>query len=258
MTRKNSVVRLAAVPAVVALLGATVSACNDSGTNVPASFTGDVELLTEVGDVLPTSEGVTVEISGPGGIQTQLTGEDGSFAFVDLDPGTYDLQFSKPGFGTQQANRVRLGNVEGQASLPEISSVEIVGLELSPRLCNNIPCLDMVIKARNAFPEGMTRRIFRAVLGPVSRVSTTDYPESFFLIVPSDDPGITQVADTTFMSLLGVSSLYMAQLPVEAEIRILFYGSTENLGATYRDPISGLTVYPDLSTTFADETFINP
>jgi hypothetical protein len=243
MIPRNPGFRLAAIPAVLSLLGATLASCSDSGTNVRASFTGEVELLTEVGDVLPSADGVTVEIAGPGGVQTQITGEDGSFAFDDLDPGIYDLVFSKPGFGIQLANRIRLGNVEGQASLPEISSVEIVALELSPRLCNNVPCLDM---------------IFRAFLGPVSRVSTTDYPESFFLIVPSDDPGITQVADTTLIALQGVSSLYMAQLPVEAEIRMLFHGSTENFGATYRDAVSGLTVYPDLSTTFADETFINP
>jgi hypothetical protein len=258
MIPRNPGFRLAAIPAVLSLLGATLASCSDSGTNVRASFTGEVELLTEVGDVLPSADGVTVEIAGPGGVQTQITGEDGSFAFDDLDPGIYDLVFSKPGFGIQLANRIRLGNVEGQASLPEISSVEIVALELSPRLCNNVPCLDMVIKARNAFPVGVSRRIFRAFLGPVSRVSTTDYPESFFLIVPSDDPGITQVADTTLIALQGVSSLYMAQLPVEAEIRMLFHGSTENFGATYRDAVTVLTLYSALSTTFADETFINP
>lgn len=250
--------RLFTLSATILLAGAALGACSDSGTNVTASFFGEVELLAENGSAFPTAEGVTVSVSGPGGVQTRVTGEDGAFSFSDLEPGIYDLDFSKPGFGNQKANRIRLGNVEGQASLPELSSIEILALELSPRLCGDAPCLDMVIKTRNAFPEGITRRIFRAFIGTVGRLSTTDYPEMLPLVVPSDDPGISVVADTTIFSLQGVTSFYMGQLPPDVELRMLLYGSTENASATYRDPISGLTVFPDLSTTFADEQFTNP
>jgi hypothetical protein len=78
------------------------------------------------------------------------------------------------------------------------------------------------------------------------------------LVVPFDDPAITVAGDTTIFALQGVTSFYMAQLPPDVELRMLFYGSTENASATYRDPVTGLTVFPDLSATFADEEFVNP
>ena len=69
---------------------------------------------------------------------------------------------------------------------------------------------------------------------------------------------VTQRGDTTFFDIRGVSSLFMSGLPPDVELRLLLYGSTENQTVTYRDPVTGLIVFPDLSPTFGDEEFINP
>lgn len=60
------------------------------------------------GDRLP---GVTVTLSGPSGDQIQVTGAEGEFRFLGLDPGNYSIEANLEGFGTviYEAVNIRLG-----------------------------------------------------------------------------------------------------------------------------------------------------
>src|SRR5690348_15126067 len=55
------------------------------------------------GSALP---GVTVTLTGPGAPQTFITDATGSFHFLNLSPGTYNLKADLAGFGTSARNGI--------------------------------------------------------------------------------------------------------------------------------------------------------
>jgi hypothetical protein len=257
-----TLVRFSPAVALLFIGGLVLSACDIGSPSEPtASINGVVRLYDELGEVLPGAEGVLVSLRDQASGETvmQTTEGDGQFAFSDLTPSFYDLEVSKDGFGEQKAFRLNLGSVNATVGLPEVSSLEILSMEVSANLCNGTPCLDIDVATRNAFPEGFARRIFRGYLGPTTLpVTPTDYRESFAFAVPADDPGVTQSADTTFFAIRGLFNEYLLGIPSGSEMRLLLYGATENQGLSYPDRDRVLSIYTDLSPTFGDETFILP
>lgn len=236
----------------------TMTACGSDSTGASASLSGSVRLLLETGANAPDQSGAVVELRGPSGTLTQTTDSIGAFSFTGLEKGTYQAEFRKEGYGTIEASTLNLGSLEAQARLPQLSSVEILHLVTDPRLCNAVPCLDITIRTLNAFPEGVTRRIFRAYYGLVNRTDITDYLASFIMIVPSDDPGISIAGDTTIISLRGISDQTLAALAPDVELEFFLYGATENYTISWVDRNTGLPIYVDLSEGFGRTEFVTP
>lgn len=261
MLSTPTLIRFSPVVPLLLAGGLLLGACDGSPSEPTASLNGVVRLYDELGAVLPGSEGVLVSLrdQASGDSFMQTTGADGLFSFSDLTPSHYDLELSKDGFGEQKAFRLNLGSVTATAGLPEVSSLEILSMEVSARLCNGTPCLDIDLATRNAFPEGFTRRIFRAYVGPTTLPNTpTDYQSSSAFAVPADDPGVTQSADTTFFAIRGLFLDYLLGIPSASEMRFLLHGATENQSLSYPDRDNVLSIYTDLSPTFGEGTFINP
>jgi hypothetical protein len=261
MVSSPALVRFSPVVPLVLAAGLGIGACDFSPSEPTASLNGVVRLYDELGQVLPESEGVFVSLrdQASGELFEQTTGEDGVFSFPNLTPSRYDLELSKDGFGEQKAFGQNLGSANATAGLPQLSSLEILSMDVSAGVCTGTPCLDIDLATRNASPEGFTRRVFRAYLGPTTLPNTpTDYQESFAFVVEADDPGVTQSADTTFFAIRGLFVDYLLGIPSATEVLFLLHGSTENQSLSYSNKDRTLSIYSDLSSTFGDETFINP
>jgi hypothetical protein len=89
--------------------------------------TGEIigKVIDESGGVLP---GVTVTLRGPAiqGAQTDVTSETGTYRFPVLPPGTYELEYVLPGFGTVKREGIQIAvgsTVELEVAL-KVSSLE--------------------------------------------------------------------------------------------------------------------------------------
>jgi hypothetical protein len=80
-----------------------------SGTAAAQEFRGRINgvVTDNTGAVLP---GVTVTATSPAMIQpqVQITGEDGTYRFIALNPGLYELTYELPGFGTVKREGIRV------------------------------------------------------------------------------------------------------------------------------------------------------
>lgn len=113
----------------LALLGVAFAGCAESsdGGPVEESTAIDEELVATddtgvirgvvVDDTITPIQGASVTISGLGA-ETE-TGDDGSFGFSELDPGTYFLEVRKPGYDARQSS----AEVQAGVSLPDITRI---------------------------------------------------------------------------------------------------------------------------------------
>lgn len=126
------------------LLTLFLNSCTKDEVNLVGNIYGKI---TSTFDGEPLS-GVSVTIT-PGGRST-LTGSDGSFNFVDCEPGQYNIQAQKTGFKT---NYKQVSILSGQTSVVDISlepTVESTNMVVYPTelvFDNNIDVL--VIKVKN-------------------------------------------------------------------------------------------------------------
>jgi len=84
--------------------------CLTAGSVFAQRLTG--KITGTVSDADATAlPGVTVEISSPslmGGVQAQITSDEGSYRFINLPPGTYKLVFKLEGFQTLERENIKL------------------------------------------------------------------------------------------------------------------------------------------------------
>ena len=108
------------------------------------------------GGVLP---GATVEVrDAAGGVQTAFAGGDGMYS-VSLQPGTYDVTISLPGFQTfvRQGVRVAAGamlTMDAQLGVEFAESVAVVGTRAEPRSITASPVPVDVIRAQDFVSQG--------------------------------------------------------------------------------------------------------
>ena len=99
--------------AAILLLGAGFALAQENTGNVYVKVT-DTE-----GNPLP---GVTVEISGFGATQTQVTGSSGDVRYLKLDPGNWQLKASLDGFSTVEYPAVNVRIARSTSIEVEMSS----------------------------------------------------------------------------------------------------------------------------------------
>ena len=84
--------------------------CLMVGSVFAQRLTGKITGTVSDADVTPLP-GVTVEISSPslmGGVQAQITTDEGHYRFINLPPGTYKLVFKLEGFQTLERGNIKL------------------------------------------------------------------------------------------------------------------------------------------------------
>lgn len=126
-----------------------LGACSNSEYDLQGSVRGHIVNALDEEPI----QGVSVTIS-PGG-KSAITGSDGYFEFLDLEPGQYSLQAQKAEFKT---NYKQLSVVSGQVTsgdlsltpLQTTSSIEISPLQLDFGLSNT----EMVANIRNTGNSG--------------------------------------------------------------------------------------------------------
>src|SRR5215210_4183033 len=102
------------------------------------TLTGTVR--DDSGAVLP---GVTVEASSPALIEktrAAVTDDTGQYRVIDLQPGTYSLTFTLPGFSTVKRENVQLS---GSQTLTIPISMKVGGLEETITVSGETPVVDV-------------------------------------------------------------------------------------------------------------------
>ena len=139
--------------------------------------TGNVygKVVDQSGAVLP---GASVTISGEAGSRTSVTGSDGTFRFLNLDPSEYTVSVAMPGFGT--ANRkitVQTGlsatldvamKVGGQAETVEVTA-ESPLVDVKKRGTSaNLTAQDLIDTPNSRDPWGIMNQVAGALVDRVN------------------------------------------------------------------------------------------
>ena len=139
--------------------------------------TGNVygKVVDQSGAVLP---GASVTISGEAGSRTSVTGSDGTFRFLNLDPSEYTVSVAMPGFGT--ANRkitVQTGmsatldvamRVGGQAETVEVTA-EAALVDVKKRgTSSNLTAQDLQDVPTSRDPWGVMNQVAGAMVDRVN------------------------------------------------------------------------------------------
>lgn len=106
------------------------SACSED----PEDSTGNIYGLVIDNITSDPLEGVVVKIV-PGGTSTN-TYADGSFEFVDLQPGSYTLQFSKSGYAQTSVSVDVIAGVNHSISVPMHKSTQVAEITINPSSLN--------------------------------------------------------------------------------------------------------------------------
>ncbi len=141
------------------------------------------------GGVLP---GVTVEVrDAAGGVQTAFTGGDGTYS-VSLQPGTYDVTISLPGFQAfvREGVSVAAGamvTVDAQLGVEFAETVAVVGTRAEPRSITASPVPVDVITAQDFVSQGdidLTNQLRTVV--PSFNVNTQPISDAATIVRPAN------------------------------------------------------------------------
>jgi hypothetical protein len=156
-----------------------------------ASLTGTVRDAS--GGVLP---GVTVEASSPALIEkvrAAVTDGSGQYRIVDLQPGTYSLSFTLPGFSTVKRENIAL---TGSQTLTIAAELRVGGLEETITVTGETPVVDVQNATRQVVMRAETIQSIPATRAAGALLNAT--------------PGIV-VADTTGAALSPTMTAFNAR-----------------------------------------------
>ena len=231
---------------VMALLMAAAG-CLDASTSPAPTISGLVTLRSESGVPLVDASGVRILLLADGAGTVVTTGADGQFA-LEARPGVaYRLEAERAGFATIVATNVVAGGAPLGLSLPERSSAVPTAVTASREPCGTVDCLALDITADHAFTPTIRRRLFRAFIGPLPGLTSTQYDQSLVLIVPDDQPDLVREGDRVVIPLRLLHGVDFARHPADSTLGVLVFGATENFAAAYTDPVTGRAIFADLS-----------
>lgn len=216
--------------------------------NSPAALTGilrgSVQVWNDKTTSLTDRSGVTVNIENLSGKST-TTAADGSFQFTDLPYDTYDLTFSRSGYGTKKVFGVKLsGTTSGTTvNMPTVqfgalSTTTITALAIVNTTFNGGPGVTYSYSVSPA-PSTSNRAYVRAFLGTTNAVSGTNYAAYSIL---------NSASNNNINGGFAASELYAMGFTAGQPVFIKLYGDSYQSN-DYDDPLSGKTVFPNLNPT---------
>ena len=240
-------VNLRPVLASVAMLITLITSCSkDESTPSVLSGTlrGSVQVWNDKTTSLTDKSGVTVTIENISG-KTTSTAADGSFQFADLPYDTYDLAFSKSGYGTRKVFGVKLsGTTSGTTvnmttvQFGALSTTTITSLSIVNNTYNSGPGVTYSYSV-SPVPSTSSRAYVRAFLGTTNAVSNTNYTAFSTL---------NSASNNNVNGGFTASELYAMGFTAGQTVFIKLYGDSYQSN-DYDDPLTGKTVFPNLNPT---------
>ncbi|MFM2139613.1 MAG: hypothetical protein RJA57_1920 [Bacteroidota bacterium] len=227
---------------------------NDNTPPATGSLSGTVQTwddkLTSTTDVA----GITVTITNLTGVST-TTDANGRYTFNNLPFDTYDLSFSKGGYGTYRVFGISHANTGSQTptQVPLVaygkqSTTTVTGLSVNGSSLNGEPGVTFAYNL-NPAPSTASRAFVRYFLGTTSDVSSNNYRAFSQLSNFSNLSNITGFTQSQLIAM-GFSS--------GQTVFVRMYGDSWRSN-DYFDPNLGRQVFPNINpTTVAAISFVVP
>ena len=221
-----------------------ISACGKDDDPTPTVSKGIISGTVDVYDDKLTSlsdkSGFTVTISNLSG-KTAVTDAAGKFTFTDVPYDSYDLSFSKTGYGTYKSfgvNHQSSSSIIPTVSLGAVSTTSVTALAFANNTYNGSPGVSYIYSTSPS-PTTLNRGYVRVFFGSTSAVSSTNY------INFSSTRGN---ASNNITGGFTADELYGLGLKPGQTVFLKLYGESVFSNA-YDDPATGKFVFPNLNTT---------
>lgn len=215
-----------------------------SGQNLSGGLFGFVNPVDEQG-APQAKNGVTVTLEGATPI-TATSDANGRFEFTNVRNGTYNLSYSRAGYGT--VRRFGLGHVGGDqpTALGAATLTQIATTVASTTTATINPSAGAVVlnfTLSKPAPANTWRYAVLASSTPTATAATSTLISGGGITV-----GGSPVASYPGNSIIDKSNLINAGFPSGSTVYLTVYGSPNNI-ASYTDPTTGRAVYSSLNTT---------
>lgn len=108
-----------------------ITACTEDPENSTGSISG---VVTEAPGSTEPISGVTVAIVSTG--ESTTTGSDGAFVFYDVQPGNYQLQFSKSGYTTNTRTVSAVAGIDSRCDIQLTRTTATAEIDINPSSLN--------------------------------------------------------------------------------------------------------------------------
>jgi len=214
-----------------------------------ANIIGSVNLYDEGTTLLP-KDGMTVSVDGANSVISSKTNEAGAFTLNNVPFGTYNITFSKTGYGTFKkigvvhANNGSSTVISPSPSLGQKSTTIINGLNVSTS--NNIVTLSIRTVPQ---PTNTAPRYIRVFYSRSSNVSYINYLKYSGIYSHKSNPANLDLTATDFNEMGFVSG---------ERIYVRVYGDSF-WSNDYENTVAGIHEFPNINiTTVAAVSFVVP
>jgi len=219
--------------------------CEEESLQAPESIAystlvGYVITYDEFGAFITDKSDILVEIDGADPYRSAETDEDGGFQIDSIPAGTYDVVFSKSGYGTYKSvGSVFYGNNKSRfvyGYLSERSSTEVYDLSITYEPNSALRISGYI------YPSATTqqRRYVRYFISNTSSVSQKNYI-------------VTSVVTTSTDQFITTFPLDAARFPSGSTVYVKAYGAVYN-ESYYPNIETGLYIYPSVNTNGSSGT----
>jgi len=240
----------------VALLSAGCTSTTDlSPTHT--SLHGSVVLFDELGQVMPSAEGVVVGVLSSSSVYRvqDTTNSAGEFSLEVTEIEGAGLIFEKEGFGQQFRYAVTEDSSLDGVELFQLSSAEVTSVEAQAEDCGDAACFSLELEVDHFFLDGAGRRVFRVFLSSSPDVGPLSYQESQLIFVPNDHPGLEQSGSDAVFQIDGITG-FLTQFSSGNTVHVAVVGATENLSTGYQFDWYDVEFYTDLSPVISKDSFV--
>jgi len=208
------------------------------GPSLKGNVVGFVSLFNEIGIRYATSDGMTVTVEGSNPEIKAISNADGKYELKDVPTGTYNLSFTRTGFGNfKRLSILHIGGTAptnlGNNNLWETAKTTVTNIAVEIKGTSII----LSGKATPVMPAGSStslQRRIRFFFGKDDKVSYLNYFDTFNqLLVP---PG----GDGTFSYTLTNSNI--SKFKTGDKVFIICYGISP-LENAYTDPATNFVIF---------------
>lgn len=201
-------------------------------------ITGQLKLADELGNELGDAGGMIISSGGNFGISAA----DGKYTISNLTTGTYDLTYTKAGFGTYK--RFNTGVIAGSVATV-LNGIDILGQKSTTEITNLFVGFNNIDSTYNIgcsiapVPDTINPRAFRLFFAKTNSVSSQNY-----IYAPSN----TWLSTTASGQITGYprSLLYNNGFSAGENVYIIAYGESMNTNV-YTDPVTNKKVFPNVN-----------
>ncbi len=234
-------------PGPAGAVGAT-GATGAAGQNLTGNLVGYVTVYDEAGNA-GNKAGTTVTIDNQTPALTTTTDAAGRYQFTALKAGTYNLTFSRTGYGTyKRAGVVHVGGDQptylGNQGLSAVPSVGVTSLTFSQGLPGSY--INYTVQL-NTVPTTTTR--VYVYFGNSPTLSVGNY---LFAYTNTGNSGTTTIQGSASKSTLNSYGLASGSTAYAIAYTVPVYNYS------YSDPATGLNVFPSLGAGSSVQSFIVP